>query len=137
MATRQNESAKVLFAILFILYIVSFFKFILYPAGLWAISWKIELPFIAIQLFLLGATKVYKSILFQTYFRWYFILIVINIITCFIFRKQGFLVSFYAWMPLLLIYFYPFFKYLNISTKGWEKVLFILFAIKYNRSLDV
>ena len=129
MATRQNESAKVLFAILFILYIVSFFKFILYPAGLWAISWKIELPFIAIQLFLLGATKVYKSILFQTYFRWYFILIVINIITCFIFRKQGFLVSFYAWMPLLLIYFYPFFKYLNISTKGWEKVLFILFAI--------
>ena len=129
MATANNESVKVLFAILFILYVVSFFHFILYPAGLWAIGWKLELPFIVIQLFLLGSTKVYKNILFRKLFKWYFILIVVNIFTCFYFRGQGLLVSLYAWMPLLLIFYYPFFKLLNISSEGWERVLFILFLI--------
>lgn len=129
MATSNKESVKILFTILFILYVVSFFHFILYPAGLWAIGWKLELPFIAIQIFLLVSTHIYKKILFRKLFKWYFILIVINMFTCLFFRKQGLLVSLYAWTPLLLIFYYPFFKYLRISTRGWEKVLFSLFII--------
>ena len=50
-------------------------------------------------------------------------------VTCLFFRKQGLYVSFTAWFPFLLIFYYPFFKYLNISIKGWESVLFILFFI--------
>lgn len=125
----RYESIKILFAVFFILYVVSFFRFALYPGGLWCIGWRAQLPFVAIQLFLLGTTKVYNHLLFPRLLKWYVLLMILNMVTCLFFRKQGLYVSFTAWFPFLLIFYYPFFKYLNISIKGWESVLFILFFI--------
>lgn len=129
MPRKRSESIKIIFAVFFILYVVSFFRCVFYPGGLWCIGWKAQVPFFAIQLFLIGTTKVYDNLLFSRILKLYVFFIILNMITCLIYRKQGLYVSFSAWFPFFLIFYYPFFKYLNISIRGWEKVLFSLFFI--------
>lgn len=129
MTSRLDKNVKILFAVTFILYVVSFFRCILYPGGFWALGWKLRVPFYLIQLFLLLCTNAYKHILCRKQFRWYVFFIFLNILTCLFFRRQSILVSFDAWFSFFLIFYYPFFKYLGLSVKDWEHVLFILFLL--------
>lgn len=121
---KGHERVKVWIAILFILYVVSFFRAFFYPVQLWAVNYKLWGPLLLIQIVLITNTHVYRGILFKKQFLWFFVFIFLNMFTCLLFREQSIFVSFRAWVSFFLILYYPLFKCLNLSSDSWEKVLF-------------
>lgn len=65
---------------------------------------------------------------------YYGMFIILNCITCYIFRGQSVIVTIQAWAPFLIIYLFPIMRTWNLSLKEWQEViisLFIYYAISY------
>lgn len=65
---------------------------------------------------------------------YYGFFIVLNCITCYVFRRQSGIVTLQAWVPFLIIYLYPVMRTWNLSLEEWQKIiilLFIYYAIGY------
>lgn len=126
----KDHRLPIVFSILLILFLVLFFKS-------QAISWwtySTGYRFLIIEFVLLFILKkghkfYTEPFLFPNIFKWYIILIIINCISCLIFRGQGLRVSILGWEGFFLIFFYPVFKSWNLSIEQWEKTLLTLFVL--------
>lgn len=115
--------------VLVILFLVSFFHIELLPWQIWERNYRMLL-IIPLLVFLLNKGKFFfGGVINSKLVFLYFSLIVINCISCFIFRGQSILVSLLGWKSFFLILFVPVFINWNLSLKQWEKVLEILYII--------
>lgn len=133
--TISPSSEKVFLAVFFILFINQFhhFAFLMPIWLLFPEHYIIEVIFyliIPLICCILRKNKVFpKELLFSKVLKIYFLFIVVNIITCYIFRRQSPLVSIYGWGTFFLILYYPVFDSFNYKSRFWEKVLLWLYCI--------
>ena len=133
--TISPSSDKVLWAVLFILFINQFHRLV-FLRPIWAIfpeHYLIEVLFYLIipiiYCGLRGINIFSKELLFPIVLKLYFFLIIVNIISCYIFRGQSVLVSIYGWGTFFLILYYPIFRSFNFNSRFWEKTLLWLYCI--------
>lgn len=125
---------KVFWAVLFILFINQFHRLV-FLRPLWVFfpeHYLIEVLFyLIIPLIycgLRGISIFSKELLFPRVLKLYFLLIIVNIITCFFYRGQSPLVSVYGWGTFFLILYYPIFKSFNYNSRFWEKIILWLYC---------
>lgn len=111
---------------LFISYVVNFFMLVFVPGIL--SRWYVEVFNILLMLYLLKISDS-KDMLCPKLFKLSCVFIVINIFTCYFFRKQSPFSTLLAWAPLLHIFYYIVFRTWNVNVKTWEKVLLNLYVI--------
>ena len=133
--TISPSSDKVLWVVLFILFINQFHHFA-FLKPIWLLfpeHYFIEVLFyLIIPLIYCGLRKINifsKEILFSKVLKSYFLLIIVNIITCYFYRGQSPLVSIYGWGTFFLILYYPVFESFNYNSRFWEKSLLWLYCI--------
>lgn len=133
--TISPSSDKVFWAVLFILFINQFHRLV-FIRPIWAIfpeHYLIEflfymvIPIIYCSLWKINIFS--RELLFPKVLRLYFLFIIVNIITCYIYRGQSPLVSIYGWGTFFLILYYPVFKSFNYSSGFWEKTLLWLYCV--------
>lgn len=70
-----------------------------------------------------------RGLLFNNYFKWYFLFAIVNIISCNLFRDQALWVSYWMWIPFFMVIFYPVFMTWKKPVIYWEKIIEIIFCI--------
>ena len=132
--TISPSSDKVFWAVLFILFINQFHRLV-FLRPIWAVfpeHYLVEFLFyLVFPLVYCGLRRISifsKELLFPQVLRLYLLFILFNIVTCFIYRGQSPLVSFYGWGTFFLILYYPIFKSFNYNSRFWEKTLFWLYC---------
>lgn len=122
---------KVFLMVLFFMFINQFHRLVfLRPIwGIFSDHYLVEsLFYLIIPLILIPKKKsLYKDVLFSNVLKLYFLLIIVNIGTCFLFRGQSPLVSIYGWGTFFLVLYYPIFISYNYNSRFWEKVLLSLY----------
>lgn len=133
--TISPSSDKVFWAVLFILFINQFHRLV-FIRPIWALfpeHYLIEFLFyLVIPVVYCSLRKINifsRELLFPKILKLYFLLIIVNIITCYFYRGQSPLVSIYGWGTFFLILYYPIFKSFNYNSRFWEKTLLWLYCI--------
>ena len=123
--TKLNKYIVFLLTLIF----VQFFKIKLYPI------FVDHTKLCAIGVFLLCAfyfmfnARKNNKLLFQNHLFVYLFFAIVNMITCYIFRGQSMIISFWAWNNLLLIFLYFGFSNFRLSIKDLEKIIQWLFFV--------
>lgn len=132
--TISPSSDKVFWAVLFILFINQFHRLV-FLRPLWGFfpeHFLIEsLFYLIIPIIYCGLRGINifsRELLFPKVLRLYFVLIIVNIITCYFYRGQSPLVSVYGWGTFFLILYYPIFKSFNYNSRSWETTLLWLYC---------
>lgn len=121
---------KILIPCLIILLFVYFFKATLFPWVFLFSGFKFLFFLILMLLTLTKWNNLWQvKILEKRMLIYYMVLIFINCISCYYFRKQSIIVSLLSWQSFFLLYFYPCFKSWNYSIRSWEKILESIFLI--------
>ena len=130
--TISPSHEKFFLMVLFFMFINQFHR-LLFLRPIWILfpeHYLIEMLFyLIIPLILMPKAKsLYKELLFPNVLKLYFILIIVNIGTCFLFRGQSPLISLYGWGTFFLVLYYPIFMNNNYNSKFWEKILLSLYV---------
>lgn len=129
---KRNSTAWVK-PLLVILVIVQFFRLDFIYDYLNFIYSGYRVIWLFVILFILSYNKkrdpIFNRLMFPKLLIGYFILILINCISCLYFRQQPLSISMLAWAPFFPLIFYPCFKSWNLHVATWEKTLFYLFLI--------
>lgn len=123
----NKKTVHIFIPLLIVLFIMAFYRPVFYVdilSGLKLLAFSILVNMIFIR-------KIYSlsAMPFKKLFILYFLFIVLNIISCWIFREQSFWVSIKCYAPFFLVYLTPAFYSMNLTTEKWEKVLSYLWLI--------
>lgn len=132
----SKTTSNALVISLFLLYLFQFFHLSIYPYEAFGRGRAFVFFLLPILLLyrknILGSNFIGKKLFFL-----YFLLMCLNIISCYYFREQSPLVSLFAWTNLLYVFYYFTFRTWNQSIVVWERVieyvyvvLLVLFALK-------
>lgn len=115
--------------ILVILFLVSFFHLEILPWRVWERNYRMLFIIPILAIFLCKGRYRFSNFTEHKFIFWYFFFIVLNCITCLIFREQSIFVSLLGWKSFFLILFIPTFMSWKLTIKQWEKVLESVFVI--------
>lgn len=115
--------------ILVILFLVSFFHLEILPWRVWERNYRMLFIIPILAIFLCKGRYTFRSFTERKFIFWYFFFIVLNCITCLIFREQSIFVSLLGWKSFFLILFIPTFISWKLTIKQWENVLESIFVI--------
>ena len=125
----MNNRKSIVYSVILILFLVLFFKWNLARWWIYSTGYNFLCIELFLAYFLKKGHKFHEFILFPKVFKFLWVLIAINCLTCYIFRQQGIMVSLLGWESFFLLLYYPVFKSWNYSVKTWEKILFYVFII--------
>lgn len=121
--------------LLLILFIVEFFRFLLFPYVLRHLN-NIRLFFVIMIVMTIWALNNNTNRIHNWYTKKYdylmiclIVCVVLNCISCLIYRDQNVFETLFNWSPVLLLYLYYPLSSANLKVIDWEKILFWIFLI--------